>query len=305
MSVSGVLDVFLQNILPIFIVAAMGFALRRRLGLNKQSLSKLAFYAFSPALVFSSLVNSQVPGDELIQIATFAIAFTLLTGLVTLVVSRLMRLSRVDTSALLLVVMFVNSGNYGLTLNRLRYGDDGLARAALFYVVSTILIFTVGVFIASMGQSSWRESLSRLIRLPAFYAVLLAILVYTLEIELPKPLLRGIEVAGAGAIPVMLVVLGMQIADLTDIGSVWLAAPASVLRLIIGPVLAAIAAGFIGLQGLSRATSIIEASMPTAVITTILAVEFDVRPSLVTSTVVLTTILSAVSLPIVITWLGL
>ena len=302
---SGLLDVFLQNILPIFLVAAMGFVLRRRLGLDKQVLSKLTFYAFSPALVFSSLVSSEIPGDEMLQLAAYAVVVTLLIGLVTLLASRLLRLSRIDTVALLLVVMFVNSGNYGLTLNRLRYGEDGLARAAVYFVVSTILVFTLGVFIASMGQVDWRESLVRLLRMPAFYAVIAAVLIYSLDIHVPQPLLRGIELAGAGAIPVMLVVLGMQIADMTDLGRVWLALPASGLRLIVGPILAVIVASWFGLQGLNRATSIIEASMPTAVITTILAVEFNVRPGLVTSTVVLTTILSAITLPIVITWLGL
>lgn len=283
----------------------MGFVLRRRLGLDKQVLSKLTFYAFSPALVFSSLVSSEIPGDEMLQLAAYAVVVTLLIGLVTLLASRLLRLSRIDTVALLLVVMFVNSGNYGLTLNRLRYGEDGLARAAVYFVVSTILVFTLGVFIASMGQVYWRESLVRLLRMPAFYAVIAAVLIYSLDIHVPQPLLRGIELAGAGAIPVMLVVLGMQIADLTDLGRVWLALPASGIRLIVGPIVAVIVASWFGLQGLNRATSIIEASMPTAVITTILAVEFNVRPGLVTSTVVLTTILSAITVPIVITWLGL
>jgi len=303
--VSGIADVFLQNILPIFLVALVGFLLRRTLHLDKQALSKLTFYAFSPALVFSSLVNSQIPSDEMVQLAIYTVVVTMLVGLVAFIASRLLRLSRIDTMALLLVVMFVNGGNYGLTLNRLRYGEDGLARAIVFYVVSTILVFTVGVLIASMGKTSWRQSVARLLRLPAFYAVFLAVLVYSLNIQLPQPLLRGIEVAGAGAIPVMLVVLGMQIADLKDLGRIWLALPATALRLGVAPIVAVLVAGWFGLQGLSRATSIIEASMPTAVVTTILAVEFDVRPSLVTSTVVLTTILSAISLPIVITWLGL
>jgi predicted permease len=203
--------------------------------------------------------------------------------------------------ALLLVVMFVNGGNYGLTLNRLRYGEDGLARAVVFFVVSTILVYTLGVLIASMGKANWRTSLARLVRLPAFYAVILAIVAYSSDIHIPRPLLRGIELAGTGAIPVMLVVLGMQIADMTDIGRVWLAAPASVLRLIVAPLVAVILAGWFGLDGLNRSTSVIEASMPTAVVTTILAVEFDVRPGLVTSTVVLSTILSAFTLPVVIT----
>lgn len=301
----GILDVFLQNILPIFVVASIGFVLRRRLRLDKQALSKLTFYAFSPALVFSSLVNSEIPTGEMAQLAAYALAVTLAMGAIALIVSRALRLTRLDTMALLLVVMFVNGGNYGLTLNRLRYGEDGLARAAVFYVVSTILVFTLGVLIASMGQANWRTSLSRLIRLPAFYAVVVAVLVYSLDIYVPQPLMRGIEVAGAGAIPVMLVVLGMQIADLTDVSRVWLAAPATVLRLMVAPIIAVIVAGWLDLEGLSRATSVIEASMPTAVVTTILAVEFGVRPGLVTSTVVLTTIFSALTLPVVITVLSL
>jgi predicted permease len=103
----------------------------------------------------------------------------------------------------------------------------------------------------------------------------------------------------------MLIVLGMQIADLQDLGRVWLAAPAAALRLMVAPVIAVIVAGWFALEGLNRSTGIIEASMPTAVVVTILAVEFDVRPSLVTSTVVLSTILSAFTLPVVITLLAL
>ena len=302
---SGILDVFFENILPIFFVAAIGFVLRRRLGLDKQALSKLTFYALSPALVFTSLVNSQLRSDEMLQLVAFAVVVTLSIGAIAFVVSRLLRLTRVDTIALLLVVMFVNGGNYGLTLNRLRYGEDGLARAVVYYVVSTILVFTIGVFIASMGKANWRTSLTRLIRLPAFYAVIFAVVIYATGIELPQPLLRGVEVAGAGAIPVMLIVLGMQIADLQDLGRVWLAAPAAALRLMVAPVIAVIVAGWFALEGLNRSTGIIEASMPTAVVVTILAVEFDVRPSLVTSTVVLSTILSAFTLPVVITLLAL
>lgn len=298
---NDILDVFLQNILPIFIVAVIGFVLRRSLGIDKQALSKLTFYAFSPALVFSSLVNSQIPSNEMVQLAAYALSVTLAMGVIALLASRILRLPRIDTMALLLVVMFVNGGNYGLTLNRLRYGEAGLARAVVFFVVSTILVFTVGVFIASMGKASWQASLARLLRLPAFYAVVLAVVVYSFDIPVPGPLLRGIELAGAGAIPVMLVVLGMQIADLRDIGRVWMAAPATVLRLMVAPIVAVILATWFSLEGLNRSTSIIEASMPTAVVTTILAVEFDVRPSLVTSTVVLTTLLSALTLPVVIT----
>ena len=302
---SDFFEVFTQNILPILLVAVVGYILRTRLKIDKRTLSSVTFYAFSPALVFTSLVNSRIPGDEFLSLASFTIIVTLLMGGVALVMALLMRAKRQDTIALLLVLMFVNAGNYGLTLNRLRFGEEGLAKAIVYYIISTILVFTLGVFIASMGQASWRESLSRLVRLPAFYAVILAMVVFVLDIHIPNPIMRGVEILGAGAIPTMLVVLGMQIADLKSLNGVWLAVPASLVRLLVAPLIAVLVAGLLGLTGITRATAIIEASMPTAVITTILATEFNVRPGLVTSTVVLSTLLSAITLPLVITVLGL
>ncbi|HUS93990.1 MAG TPA: AEC family transporter [Patescibacteria group bacterium] len=302
---SDLFNVFFQNILPIFTVAAMGFALRLGLGVDKRALSNLSFYVLSPALVFSSLVTTRLGGDELIQLATFAIIMTLSMGLIAFGAGKLLRLPRIDISALILVVMIANTGNYGLTFNELRFGSEGLARAIVYWVVSTMLVFTLGVFVASMGRANSRESLKRLVKLPAFYAVILSIVVYAFSISIPDPLMRGIELAGSGAIPVMLIVLGMQIADIRGLGRVWLAVPASILRLLVAPLVAVLIASFLGLQGLSRSTAIIEASMPTAVITTIMATEFMVRPALVTSTVVLTTLLSAITLPLVIILLGL
>jgi len=303
--VGDFIDVFAYNIVPIFLVAAMGYGLRAGLKVDKKALSTAAFYALTPALLFTTLVKSGLPGSELLQLSIFAVIVTLLMGLVALILGLLMRLPRVEMAALLLVVMFVNGGNYGLTINELRYGSEGLARASVYFVVGTMILFTLGIFIASMGRTSWKDSLLRLFRLPAFYAVVLGVLVYSLDISVPVPIMRTFEVAGAGAIPVMLLVLGMQIADLKSLDRIRLALPASLVRLLVAPVIAVLIAGLLNLSGLARSTSIIEASMPTAVITTIIATEFDLRPSFVTSTVVLSTLLSAITLPAVISLLGL
>jgi malate permease and related proteins len=306
--VNDVLEVLTQNIFPIFLVAALGFGLRRWLALDKKALSTAVFYALSPCLVFASLVNSRLPGDELLQLALFAVVSILAMGALGLIVGRLLRLERSEIVALVLVLMFVNGGNYGLTLNHLRYGGDGLARAVVYFVTSTVLVFTVGVFIMSLanhGRSGWRRSLASLLRLPPLYAVLLALLVYSTGLVVPAPVMRAIEVAGAGAIPVMLLVLGMQMADMNGLDGMRLALPATFLRLGVGPLVAVVVAGWLGLQGLSRAVSILEASMPTAVIAIILATEYDVHPAAVTSTVVASTLLSVVSLPLVIYFLSL
>lgn len=302
---ADIVFVLSQNILPIFIVAAFGFALQRWIGVEKRPLSTIVLNVLSPSLVFSSLVSSKLPGDEIVSLALFTVFNVLLMGGVAYTAARLLRLKRSETIALMVVTMFVNGGNYGLTLNQLRYGDPGLARAVVYYTTSTVMLYTIGIFLASMGELSWRDALRRLLRFPAVYAAVLAILVYSFNITLPAPLLRGIEVAGAGAIPVMLLVLGMQMADLKAIASIRLAIPAVAVRLLIGPLIGLLLATVLGLSGLGRSTSIIESSMPPAVFTIILATEFDLEPAAVTSIVLLTTLLSPLTIAATITLLGL
>jgi hypothetical protein len=226
-------------------------------------------------------------------------------GLIGLLTGFLLRFSRTEIIVLLLVLMFVNSGNYGLTLNQLRYGEAGLSRAIVYYVVSTILVFSVGVLIASMGQHRWQDAVRRLVRVPALYGVLAAVFVYAFELTVPAPLYSAIEVGAAGAIPAMLVVLGMNMARLQGAGDLRLALPAVSLRLLVAPVAALVVASQLGLQGLSRSTAIVEASMPTAVITTVIATEFDVKPTAVTGIVVLSTLLSPLTLALFITLFNL
>lgn len=302
---NSIATVLTQNILPIFIVAGFGFAFQKWLGLDKRTLSSLVLNVLSPCLVFSSLIRSKLPGDELLELSLFAFLTIVLTGLATLLLARLLKMSRIDTVAMLIVVMFVNGGNYGLTLNELRYGDAGLARAIVYFTTSTLMVYTVGIFIASMGKMSWRDSLGKLFRLPAVYAAIGAVIVYSFGIKLPEPLLTGIEVAGAGSIPVMIIVLGMQLADWNGVSAMRLTVPAVAMRLLAGPAIGVAVAMLLGLEGLGRSTSIIESSMPTAVFAIVLATEFDLQPPAVTSIVLLSTLLSPLTVAATISILSL
>lgn len=302
---NGILEVLTQNILPIFLVAGAGFWLRRRYGVAPKAVSHIVFNVFGPCLVFASLVNSQLPAEELAELTVFALLAILTMGALALIVGRLSNMSRPALVTLLITVMFANGGNYGLTFNQLRYGDPGLTRAVVYFTVSTILVYSLGVFIASTGKLSWQASLRRLLSVPALYAVIAALLVYQFEIAVPGPLMRAVEIAAEGAVPTMIIVLGMQMAGIGRVFSWRFAGLATAMRLVVGALVATAIAGLLGLQGLNRSVSILEASMPTAVITTVLATEFDVQPQVTTSIVVLSTLLSPITLALVIQTLGL
>lgn len=296
--------VLTQNIFPIFLVASFGYILQRRFALDTKTLNSVVFNVLSPCLVFASLVTTQLPAEELGDVALFTVLTVSAMGLVGLVGARLLRLERTHAAAFILVVMFVNSGNYGLTLNQLRYGDEGLSRAIVYYVVSTMLIYSVGVVIASMGRLSWRQTGARMLRIPAIYAAVLALVVYMLRLPVPAPLMAGISLAGSAAVPVMLLILGMQIATMQSGQSRAMTWPAVGLRLLVGPLVAVAIATLVGLQGLTRNTSIVEASMPTAVINIVLATEFGLPAGTVANIVVVSTLISPLTLTAVIALLG-
>ena len=300
-----ILAVLSGNILPIFIVAGFGYGLRRWLNVDQGGLSSVVLNVFSPALVFSSLATATISPAEMGRIGLFTVIVVIAMGLAGFLLSTLLRLSRVETVAMMLVVMFANSGNYGLTLVNLRYGDNGLSRAVVYYVTATILLYTLGIFVASSGRLSWRETIARMVRLPAVYAAVAAVVVFVFRIKIPMPIMKAVEIAGAGAIPVMLVVLGMQLADLKRGVELRLAAPAIGLRLIGGPILGVLIASIIGLSGTSRSAAIIESSMPTAVFNIILATEFGLPAPAVTSIVVLSTLISPFTVSATISLLGL
>ena len=300
-----ILDVLLNNILPIFIVAAIGFGLRRSLGLDVKTVARVTFNGFSPCLVFYTLVTVKLEGGELLRLSAYSLLTILAMGLTGWLAGKLFRLSHLDTLALILALMFVNSGNYGLTLLELRYGEAGVARGIAYFVVSTILAYSLGILVASAGRRTAGEALRQLARVPAVYAVVLALVVYSLGLTVPAPLLKGVEIAANGSIPVMLLVLGMQLADLRQMEGLPVAWLATGLRLVVAPFMALWLAQQMGLAGLNRSAMLLEASMPTAVLVTVLATEYDVRPRLITTIVVLSTLLSPFTLAVLITRAGL
>jgi hypothetical protein len=302
---SDLLGILAHDILPIFIVIGLGFVFGRRFKPDVQVLSRVTFYIFSPCLVFTSLVRSSLAGGELAQIAGFTAATVLTMGGLGWLAARLLRLDVAATAGLALVCMFVNAGNYGLGVNLRAFGEEGLARAVIYFTTSTLLVYTLGVSIAARGNGlGWRGALRRVFEVPPVYAVVAAFAAraFLLDFTHPalEPLLAGVDIAGRAAIPTMLIILGVQLAQTSLAQHARTALLASGLRLVVAPAVAWVAAGLIGLTGFARQASIVEASMPAAVINIILATEYRAAPALVTSAVLISTLISPVTLTVMI-----
>jgi len=298
-----VASIFASDILPIFVVAAVGFVLARRFGASVKTLSTVAFNALSPCLVFNQLVTAQVSGTQSIRVAAFCVLLTLGIGVAARLTSLPLKLDRITLSSFLLVAMFSNSGNYALPVVLFAFGKDALAFATVYFVTSAILIYTAGILVAASGHGSMRGALMRLFKVPAVYAVTAAIIVLATGTTVPAAIMRPVGLLSDAAIPVMLLVLGMQLERAVFPKHPVAVGAAVVLSLVVAPLTAFGLAALLGLTGAARQAAIIEASMPAAVITTVLALEFNLDAGFSTSVVFFTTLLSPITLVLLIAYL--
>ena len=296
-------SIFASDIVPIFIVAGVGFLLARRFGASVKTLSTVAFNSLSPCLVFNQLVTAQVSGSQSLRVAAFCVLLTIAIGLVARLTSMPLRLDRMTLSSFLLVAMFSNSGNYALPVVLFAFGREALSFASVYFVTSAILIYTAGILVAASGHGSVRLALARLLKVPAIYAVTAAVIVLSTHATVPAAIMRPIGLLSDAAIPIMLLVLGMQLERAVVPKHPLAVAAAVVLSLVVAPSIAFALTWFLGITGAARQAAIIEASMPAAVITTVLALEFDLDAAFSTSVVFFTTLLSPITLVLLIAYL--
>ncbi|NJC94752.1 MAG: hypothetical protein C3F07_21150 [Anaerolineales bacterium] len=304
MSFSVLLSTFANNILPIILLGSAGFALGKVLHVEARTLGRVVFYIFSPVLIFDLLINSQVKLSEAAVVIGFTVSIVLLMGVLAFLLGYFLKLERSALTAIIITTMFANTGNYGLPLVSFAFGENALPYAGVYFVTTTFMFYTLGVLIASLGHMNFKEAALGLLRIPTMYAVLLAILINTFDVQIPMSVDRAVQLAADGTIPLMLVLLGVQLTKV-EISSNLRALQLSVgLRMLIAPALALLLTALFGIQGLARQGSVTQASMPSMVSATVLATEYQLDAKLVTAIVFISTLISPLTLTPLLVFLG-
>jgi len=295
---------FLNNLLPIFLTAGAGYIVGKILKIEPRTFSVVSYYIFNPCLVITVLLRNQLDSRDVLLIMGYTTAVVCAIGVISWLVGQALRLERRLLAAVMLTTMFMNSGNLGMPVNLFAFGDVALAYASLYFVTQFLLVNTVGVLVASMGTVSLKTALVNLLRVPTIYAVAVAVVMMQMRWQLPLPMDRAVELLGDAAVPSMLVLLGLQLKEARWTGQSLALSLSGAFRLLLAPLVAVSLSIAFGLQGVARQVGILESSMPTAVVTTVLASEYDVDPSFVSLTVFATTLLSPLTLTPLMALLG-
>lgn len=276
-------------IAPVLICAAIGFAWAR-MGrpYNTEMVTHLVSAVGVPCLVFTTLVNVDIDLDALGLMAGATIAALVIMALIGLVILKVWGQS---VRAFLPAMIFPNTGNMGLPLALLAFGDEGMALAVAYFTVCIIFQFTVGVAISSGVTSP-----VALMRVPTIYAMILA-LVFKMT-ETPVPLWAGntIEILSGFTIPLMLITLGISLQQL-KIGAMGKSLALALMRLLMGFCVGLALAEAFGFEGAMKGVLILQSTLPVAVFNYLFAARYETEPETVAGSVVLSTVISFATLP--------
>lgn len=286
----------LVNIIPVFFIVLVGFVAERRLALGVDSLSRFALYVLVSALIFDSLYRSDV---TLASAAGLCLGFVLTTALLAAIAWPAIRAARFTARArasLMTSALFSNSGNMGLPVVLFALGPAALDRAVVYLLIASVVLFIVGP--ALFRATGLRESVRLTLGLPFLWAGLVALAFRAFDWHLPLRLDDAVHMLGQAAIPVELLVLGMQIAR-TRLRLGLFVTIAGGLRLLAGPALAGVVALGLGLSPLDARVLVLLSAMPTAVNALLLSIEFGGDAERTAEAVMASTVFSFLTLPLV------
>jgi malate permease and related proteins len=270
----------------------------------RRALQQYTFLIAGPAFVLLALLRTDMGVAELGIPALFAVTMYALLAVCGILIARLLRWPHGMLKAAVLALASTNCANYGLPIVLFAFGDEGMLIGTMFVVTHILLHMTAGVMVAAWdtGRPAYRQLLS-VFRSPYAYAIVLAWAIRATSATLPLAIERSLSLLGDTWIPLMLILLGVELAAMKG-RLVW--RPCAILSLakLTVPVLLAFAlTSVMGITGLTRAVLILQGSMPTAVNGLLVAKQFDARPDVVASVLLATTLGSVLLLSLLLTLL--
>lgn len=280
-------------VFPIYAVVAVGYAYGRWKKPDMAFANQLNMDIFVPALVFAALASKSFDIAQNLPLLLGGVAVVLGTGLLAWPVARMMG---VAANTFVPPMMFKNSGNMGLPLMVLAFGEVALPAAVVLFFIENFLHYSLGTWMLDHHAKLWN-----LWRVPVIAAALAGLAVSVLHFPLWQPLWLGVKLLGDVSIPLLLFSLGVRLTDsrhadwkISLVGA--LASPAA------GMLVALLMNLVLGLTGRDAAMLILFGALPPAVLNYIFAERYHQEPERVASIVLIGNMASLAIIPLTLAW---
>lgn len=293
------MGVLISAVLPIALVALCGAWVGHAFPLDLKTLARTNIYVLLPALVLTGVYGSSVAASNAAGIVVGFLLNCVVLYAIATVLGRTLKLPSDTRKSLVATTLLANSGNIGLPFVLFALGEAALERAVIYLIASAIFMASIGpVFLKGEGL---RAGVKVTLNLPVFWATLAGLLLQSFAWSVPTALDKALSLLSGAAIPIALLTLGIQLSR-TRLNFGPYEIFAACLRLFVSPLTAYGMGRLIGLSGLELDVLVMQSAMPVAVNTLIWVTELGGDTVRVARTIVLSTVMSLGSLPVVL-WL--
>lgn len=283
----------LVTVFPLFVVVAIGAFYGRWKSTDISVANRMNMDVFVPALVFAVLADKSF---DLVAYQDLALAAGIVVLGSGLVLFPLVKLIGWDPKTFLPPMMFNNTGNMGIPLIVLAFGEAALPAAVMVFIVEMLLHFSIGLYILDH-----KTKFSALLKMPVVQATILGFLFSFMGWSLPEPVAIPMEMLGQISIPLMLFTLGVRLlsVDLSD----WrIGLTGAILCPLSGLLMAWISGMIWEFDAQQWAILLVFSALPPAVLNYMVAEQYAQEPARVASIVLLGNFASVLTLPVVLSF---
>ena len=308
-----------QVMLTLFAIVVVGY-IAGKLGYMGETfdkrLSKVVIDITCPALILSSAMTGELPDRRYILplLGISVLTYVLLTG-VALLLPRFLTKKKDDEGVIGFAMMFGNVGFMGYPIVASIFGHEAVFYAAVLNVVNTFTVFTVGtMLIVGKNQESTVEEkemsrkkmLRKVLYSTPMLSAYLTMLIVALEIkDIPEFISQPLTMIGNITVPAALLIIGSSMSQLPlrallGNGTIY---TTTLMRLAVLPVGIHFLCTFLGFSPFVVGINTVVIAMPVATYGTILCLRHGKDTRLITEVTFITTLLSMISIPLLVTWL--
>lgn len=301
------INVVITTMLKLFIILITGYALNKckvfDAYVNKK-ISSLIVNLTSPLLVISS-VSSVESQDKNLVLMMIGIGIVMYIGFIIIgkIVCRVLPFPKEDYPVYECMCVFANTGFMGYPVVQSVLDDQAVFYAAMIHMAFSFFVYTYGVICLNKNTGEDFSFDMKKLLTPGFILVFVALFIYLLDIQLPNVILSTVDSIGGLTSPLSMMMIGSSLAmyPLKDSIQDWRSYLFAAVRLLLIPTITFLVCKLLSVDPYISSIVIITNGMPVGSMVLMLATQYDANKEIVTRNIIVSTVLSVVSIPLIVT----
>lgn len=298
--------VVFQTMLKLFLLLVLGFVLFKFHIFDEytnKKISALIVNVASPMLIISSIAGVE-GNDKSIVFLMIGAGILMYIGFIILgkIINRIFPFPKKDWPVYECMVVFANTGFMGYPVLLDVFGQEAVFYASLIHMAFNFFVYTYAIMCLTKGDDNEFKLNFKQLLTPGIVLIFIGILIYLFDIQLPSVLMDTINSVGSLTAPLSMMMIGSSLAvypikdSFTDCRSYVFA----FVRLIIVPFVTMIVCRLLHINPYYANITIITNAMPVGSMVLMLATQYNANVKIVTRNIVVSTLLSVITIPIVV-----